>query len=431
MGRGSTVSPSRPITRSRVRDLSNAIKKRVRGYRYFALRAVHLVAMVAYKVNPGSVLVTGTPDYEENAIATALFSNRRWPGRVVYLCRDVENSEVYLATAGKALGLPTAGIHVMPMHGLRTLRVVAQTEVIFYTHGLFGSPRPIGRRLHVNVWHGSGPKTIETANLRQTICSAVLATAAREWSAEVIASLRMPATTHLVPGNPRQDLMRFAAPAASLEKLKVSQSRPLVLWMPTYRHWNLTRLGSVADAPPLSGESYAQMVRSMVASARRHDVSLLVKPHPMDADDFQSLGLQTLTSEEIWAAGITMYQLLGHCNALISDYSSVWVDYLQSNRPIALWCPDLEEYERGRGLAAFPPFRDVAGGLIVNSTAEIDAFFRAVSRGVDFRPNARSVCKSRLGVQDYSCVTEAMLDAVVALAASPLSQARGSTLWRG
>jgi len=49
--------------------------------------------------------------------------------------------------------------------------------------------------------------------------------------------------------------------------------------------------------------------------------------------------------------GCTLYQLLGAADAIISDISSVWTDFLRLDRPIGFYVPDLEELTVRRGLS--------------------------------------------------------------------------------
>ena len=49
-------------------------------------------------------------------------------------------------------------------------------------------------------------------------------------------------------------------------------------------------------------------------------------------------------------ADIDTYQLLSASDGLVTDYSSVFFDYLASGKNIVLYCPDLDVYEERRGL---------------------------------------------------------------------------------
>jgi hypothetical protein len=102
-----------------------------------------------------------------------------------------------------------------------------------------------------------------------------------------------------------------------------------------------------------------------------------------------------ISSTEILDAGMTLYQFIASSQALISDFSSVWVEYLHLDRPLLLFCPDIAEYVEGRGLN--PPYlTDIAPDLIVELTDDLSPFFDAVRRGKDWRPEARAALRTAL-----------------------------------
>ena len=47
--------------------------------------------------------------------------------------------------------------------------------------------------------------------------------------------------------------------------------------------------------------------------------------------------------------GLSVYALLRNADALITDYSSAYFDYMLLNRPIAFTVEDIEEYRKRSG----------------------------------------------------------------------------------
>jgi CDP-glycerol glycerophosphotransferase (TagB/SpsB family) len=66
----------------------------------------------------------------------------------------------------------------------------------------------------------------------------------------------------------------------------------------------------------------------------------------MDAEERRWDGAVTLTDADLVDAGVSLYALLGVSSGLVTDYSSVWVDYLLLDRPMAFLVPDRETYTR-------------------------------------------------------------------------------------
>ena len=84
----------------------------------------------------------------------------------------------------------------------------------------------------------------------------------------------------------------------------------------------------------------------LLCALRNRRIQLVVKPHPMDADRRRGQGIVTVTDEDLLRAGVTLYGLLGQSRGLVTDYSSVWVDYLLVDRPMAFLVPDRDRYDR-------------------------------------------------------------------------------------
>jgi CDP-glycerol glycerophosphotransferase len=118
-----------------------------------------------------------------------------------------------------------------------------------------------------------------------------------------------------------------------------------------------------------------------------------------------------IDGETLQRAHVTVYQLMGRSDGLITDYSSVWTDYLAVDRPIGFYCPDLEQYEAARGLNV-DGYRDLIPGPLLDSPADFERFLgeclgeSAASKELRARAVERVGAETRLGASDR------LLDAV-------------------
>ena len=79
-----------------------------------------------------------------------------------------------------------------------------------------------------------------------------------------------------------------------------------------------------------------------------------------------------MTDADLVGAGVTLYGLLGRARGLVTDYSSVWVDYLLTDRPMAFLVADRDAYTR----ALVPPdVLDWAPGQRVGEEPDFVEFF--------------------------------------------------------
>lgn len=87
----------------------------------------------------------------------------------------------------------------------------------------------------------------------------------------------------------------------------------------------------------------------------QRNLYLLFKPHP--AQDISGLKaadlshIRILTDEKLAQMDLQLYQVLGASAGLITDYSSVFFDYLLTDKPIATTTDDIEDWKGMTGFA--------------------------------------------------------------------------------
>ena len=68
-----------------------------------------------------------------------------------------------------------------------------------------------------------------------------------------------------------------------------------------------------------------------------------------------------------------LYPLLGNCDYLLTDYSSVWVDYEIMDKPIGFVMDDIEQYRSSRGFN-FDNMDKILPGPILSSLDSLISF---------------------------------------------------------
>lgn len=113
-------------------------------------------------------------------------------------------------------------------------------------------------------------------------------------------------------------------------------------------------------------------------------------------------------------ASVDSYELLSVTEGLITDYSSIFFDYLATRKQIVLYCPDVERYQSGRGT-----YLDLLS-LPFDKAFTTDAVLDALHRGktyddaeaflqfneFDSAENARKICSLFLESPDSDMVIE-------------------------
>lgn len=186
-----------------------------------------------------------------------------------------------------------------------------------------------------------------------------------------------------VLGFPRNDILFHS----SLDAHKLFSSaafRKLIYWMPTYRQHSNGSL-SVSDIamPIVYNEQIAQQINEVAKAA---DVLVVVKPHfAQDVSRITVMNLSNLVfiNDKFLAdRHVTNYELLGKADALLTDYSSVYYDYLLTDRPIGLCWDDYEVFKEREGFAVDMD-KVMAAGEKIYTADDLCAFIAALAAGED------------------------------------------------
>lgn len=102
---------------------------------------------------------------------------------------------------------------------------------------------------------------------------------------------------------------------------------------------------------------------------------LIIKLHPYEMKMVQASrhlysNICFLDNDYLFKKKIDLYELLGQTDYLITDFSSIYFDYLHLNKPVFFITNFLTQYEKTRGLL-LTPYKKVVPGLTVNSQVEL------------------------------------------------------------
>ena len=149
----------------------------------------------------------------------------------------------------------------------------------------------------------------------------------------------------LEEGQPRNDRFFHTDRKIIMDKLsksgvKIDPSKKLILYAPTWK-------GSKYSSPDTSLDAYFELIHTVEANIDTSKYQVLVKPHQIVYYHIKKN--QGITGQFI-PTTIDTNELLSAVDILISDYSSIYFDFLVSGRPVLFFIPDLDEYLGYRGL---------------------------------------------------------------------------------
>lgn len=147
-----------------------------------------------------------------------------------------------------------------------------------------------------------------------------------------------------------------------------------IIWMPTYRNHkssisyeSRTNIKYEFGVPCIMNEAQLQSLNDLLIKS---SILLIIKLHPAeDKKKLKSLKLSNirLLEDDIFdKEKTTIYDYLNNIDALITDYSSIYYDYLLTGNPIGIAVPDLEEYSKHMKLFTNNLKKDIIGEYIYN-----------------------------------------------------------------
>ena len=238
----------------------------------------------------------------------------------------------------------------------------------------------------IQLWHGYALKTIGEDCLlppaqRRGRCYSDILCYNEIWKDKLAAAFGCEESQLHLWDNPRNDLLFQPMPSDAVKEMLGAGYEQLILWLPTYRKsrklHNLS--DSSVDIPILTPDNISAIDRCL-AEAKK---VLVVKPHPLQNDLSKLIhgcsNIFLLNNADIEKSGYEFYQFLAAADALITDYSSVYFDYLITDKPIGFAFDDFDEYSRKRGFLFDDP-KKLMPGLIIDTEEKFCEFLRNTGR---------------------------------------------------
>ncbi len=256
---------------------------------------------------------------------------------------------------------------------------------VFYSFGKVPIV-PSKKQCTINLWHGMPLKTIGAlAGLPikkyyysyQIITSDIFADPFKK-------AFLLKENSCVVLGQPRNDFL--FKPNSYVYK----DYKKIFIWMPTFRKSSKMNYVDIDtdESFPLLKEDDLFKINDLM---KKNNSVFIIKIHPLqdfDGNRYNFSNIKILTEEDINNLAINLYSLLGASTCLITDYSSVYIDYLLIDKPIGFVISDIDEYKDNRGMMLENPLQFMPGKKIHNSNEFID-FIQDVFDENDMYANER------------------------------------------
>lgn len=356
-----------------------------------------LVGKIFVQVQPERIAFMSTPDYADNARALSEY----------IVSRNEKFDILWFVSNPRAMrkqypDLPVRFYAKERIHNhyrWKSLMAAYSCGTIFYTHNfiLYREGKKKEQTI-VNLWHGCGYKDSEKEKTKKKNLKFDYALVPGKLFIPTKAEFFCAEPKTILPiGYPRYDLMLNESCLGKkyAEQLKSENTDCLIIWMPTFRK-------SVNMEFPEDHICYGYDIPlcrdindlfEIDRICKEEGITVCIKRHPMQqrysCEEQEFNRIKFISNEDLTKIGVQLYEIIQYTDGLVSDYSSISIDYLLLDKPIAFSLDDYELYKRTRGFVFEDPLSYMPGEHLYNVT-DLIHYLKSVADGEDRYKEERS-----------------------------------------
>ena len=235
-----------------------------------------------------------------------------------------------------------------------------KTEIVLNTHDDYMNLKKENQIL-INLWHGLGPKKMGTfidseVNWILKISSKFDYLVATSEFGKMLFSSAFSMPIERVKQFPqaRYKWLYENKGKENLEKVlkkDLKQYKKIVMYAPTFKKGIGKEESKINKENVLNLNQYDEEI--LTSYLEKNDILLVLKLHPVEENilkEVESNNIVILKDNEMLDEFVTINEILDGVDLLISDYSSIYIDYINLERPVMFFDTDKDEYEKNRGI---------------------------------------------------------------------------------
>ncbi|MBD0823359.1 CDP-glycerol glycerophosphotransferase family protein [Aestuariibaculum marinum] len=329
-------------------------------------------------INKKKILYYSFPDVSDNSFAFFVYLINNHPSfENVWLVDSYDSKEDFKALISNYT--TRTNFVIIKKKTFKGIKEFISSKYILHTHGLFNEVTLSCKQTNINLWHGMPLKKIGHLDDNKRIPKSDFLIATSELFADIMAkAFKTNKKSVLVSGLPRNDfLFELKHSFKDLLVSDNSQFKNTILWMPTYRKSVIGDIRNDGETRKIKDFLEDNSLSYLNSYLQTINTVCFIKLHPMDfmkVEDFNSYSnIYFINDEMIRKKGVTMYSLLNSVDLLLTDFSSIYVDFLLLDKPIGFIFSDFEEYLNSRGFVFQSPL-DYMPGEIITDIKELKSF---------------------------------------------------------
>ncbi|CAA6812645.1 MAG: CDP-glycerol:poly(glycerophosphate) glycerophosphotransferase (EC [uncultured Sulfurovum sp.] len=367
---------------------------------------------LTYPKKLNQIIFLSSPDFSDNSFATFkyLIENATIGYKYIWLVDEIENKNLYFNMIKNNIDIEDnelCKIKIIDKKSFCGLLNYINSRYIFFTHGFYAGMSLPKSQVRINLWHGMPLKTIgylDTANQSMDIqkCTYTIATSKRFQKIMSDAFL-LKSNSVLTTGQPRCDFLFNQSGCLTTLGIKKEQYKKIIFWAPTYRNTEDGKMqdGDFQNHLPLLNNGELSKLNEYLLSIKSY---MLIKLHPMDAlnkHDFEKYSNITIIKKmDLLENSCQLYSLLSEVDILLTDFSSIYIDFLLLNKPIIFAIDDFDVYKKTRNFVFSEPKGFMPGAIVENYTELINVLDDLIVRGNDCYIDKRDKVKKEFHLHE-------------------------------
>ena len=215
--------------------------------------------------------------------------------------------------------------------------------------------------------------------------------------------------TVLEEGFPRNDKLFNSDRAEVIQRLQdcgveVTADKKVILYAPTWR-------GEQYSTPDTDLQDVYKLLQVMESSVDTNEYQVLVKLHQIVYHYMKENQIELGTAKaKFIPATMDTSELLSVTDVLVSDYSSIFYDFMLTGRPIFFYVPDMENFEDYRGL--YFGFDNLPGPA-VSSPEKLGELLKDIQGVADSYKEKYENVKAQIGLKDDGNVCKRIAEVLI------------------
>lgn len=297
--------------------------------------------------NKNKIVFISGPDYSDNSRALYEHMQKKNEYKNIWL---VKNDEIFKQ-------LKNRKIKVYKTKSIKGLILFFTSKYIVSNQNNLLSIKS-RKQIYISLWHGMPLKNIHFLDDNIDIDSLkynekidfTIATS-KLMKLAMSSAFNIKASNVLITGQPRNDaLLQKNDCLSRLIEIQKSDFDKIAFYLPTYRSGVGRNDGLMTNENLINLNRYDEIKLNEYLKLKK--ILLVVKLHPVEENKIEKKSysnIKIIDSKEMNLQLVDLNQIISESDLLITDYSSVFFDYLIMNKPILFLDTDKNEYSKNRG----------------------------------------------------------------------------------